>query len=174
MKSKFITSILVLSVLFLGCSKDDINDTPESINLNNNIANKTALIPAAEIQFTDSGDFEYMTDEKCGTGVSVHSIGFADVGKNEKFITEYYNCVSQKEGNSVEATFTDMEGDQLYFQSTKSGTDLSGNLEYKVIVVGGNGKYMNAYGELTITNVKTFETKEAGYYVNHVKGLLQY
>ena len=174
MRAQVLTSILVCLFLITGCSKDDINDTPDTQATTLNLEDKGGILQIPEIHFTETGDFEIYQSPKCGKSGMIHSIGFIDMGKKGKFLTEYYNCANSDNYNSIEAVFTDMEGDQLFLVSTKKGFDSNGNLEYQVQVTGGNGKYENAVGQISFTNVKTFETKEAGYYVNTAKGNLLY
>ena len=172
MKPRFIFSILVLSILTLGCSKDDINDTQVYSDLTET-NNRTAIKPEVAVLFIDEGDFEYKESEDCGKGVMISSIGFINGGKNGKFFTEYNNC-DVYNTNSVEAVFTDMEGHQLILASSKSGYDIDGNLEFNLQIIGGTGKYMNATGDFTVTNVKTFEDKGVGFYENTIKGEWQF
>lgn len=172
MRAIFI-AIFFGAFLFLGCSKDELNETNEEVS-STTLKKQKAGALAVDFKFKENGIFKIPNSYYCYGGEFIESSGFIHEKLLGKFYTLYQQCTDSSGIMYVEANFTDMQGDVIYFYADEPELINDEEMIIKAEAIGGTGKYSNISGVIKITNKKKYEHADYGTYVNVSEGTLAY
>ena len=165
MKTRLVLSVIVLALVFIGCSDDPVEQTTESTNVDR----------GAERPFKvrSAGTFGVVEPDVCaplaqiileGTGNGTH-IGLFDV---------VITWCDDFAGTTIQTgVVTAANGDKLYFYTSGFGADENG--EYgEYTFEGGTGRFEDSNGFLILYNTVEFTGQGVGTYSNYGEGWLSY
>ena len=168
-----IFTVFLSTFIIFGCSKDELNESFDEQAVSSSFDEKAGAL-SLDFQFKENGKFKSPNSFYCYGGNSIESNGFIDEENVGKFFTTYMECTDASGFAYIEANFTDMEGDKIFFFADKVDIKTKAEMTFEMEAVGGTGKYANVNGLLKITNIKDYKNFGHGSYVNSSIGTLTY
>ena len=174
MRTNILFFITLVSMFFMGCNVENVDDSiNSSANLQFNANISKTKVFTRPFKVKGSGTFEVVAPSEFQDLIQVLIQGQGNATHLGLFHAEITYCTDFEYNHYLTGKQIAANGDEIYFYSVGFGVDDEGEwTEY--IYSGGTGRFENASGELKLYGVSEFTGPTSGVYKNHGSGTLSY